>query len=133
MAFEHPLYIATLRAVFRAQDDVEAIMIADQIKVNGEQDLEKEDGDSLDVTQVTQNMAELAPEETLMLLRRARNALIRTRATSFVECAREVDKCVHMLKNRSEKAEGIGLAKYDYTQFMEVMEEVLNGGNPTGV
>ena len=128
MAHEHPLYIATLRAVYRASDDVEAIMVADQIKVNGEKDLEE--GDSLDVTQVTQNAASLSPEESLALLRRARNALIRTRAQMCFDTARELDKCMYMMSVRSEQNKGYELSGYDYGKFMDIAQEVLAGGNP---
>ena len=128
MTAELPVYIATLRAVFSAADDVEAIMIADQIKVNGEKDLE--DSDSLDVTQVTQNAATLSPEGTLNLLRRARNALIRTRIRTMLDCAREIDKCTYILANRTEGEPGIELAGYDYGKFLEISREVLAGGNP---
>jgi hypothetical protein len=127
---EHPLFIATLRAVFRAEDEVEAIMVADQIKVNGEKDLDEEDGDTLDVTQVTQNLAILSPEETLHLLRRARNACIRTRTKDGYDLGREMDKFIFMLKNRSEDHKGFELAGYDYGEYMEVAKEVLAGGNP---
>lgn len=130
MAHEHPLFIATFRAMFRASDDVEAIMIADQIKVNGQADLDEEDGDTLDVTQVTQNLAALAPEEVLQLLRRARNSCIRTKTREGFDLGRELDKFCFALKNRSEKNEGYQLAGYDYGEFMDVAKEVLAGGNP---
>lgn len=130
MAREQPLWIATLRAVFRAGSEVDAIMIADQIKVNGEADLEKEEGDTLDVTQVTQNLAALSPEETLTLLRQARNACIRTKTKDGYDIGRELDKFAFMLKQRSEQNTGFELAGYDYGEFMEVAKEVLAGGNP---
>lgn len=105
-------------------------MIADQIKVNGEADLDEEDGDTLDVTQVTQNLAVLSPDETLHLLRRARNACIRTRSKDGYDLGRELDKFCFMLKMRSEQNEGFQLAGYDYGEFMDIAKEVLAGGNP---
>jgi hypothetical protein len=133
MPAEDHTYVALFRAVFRASDDVEAIMIADQVKVNGERDLEQEDGDTLDVMQVTQNMAELTPEATVILLRRARNALIRTRSRDMVDCARELDKCAHIIKAKASSEIAMGLGNYDYGQFIEVMEEVLGGSNPVHI
>jgi len=130
MASEHSLYIATLRAVFRAEDDVEAIMIADQIKVNGQADLEEDDGDTLDVTQVTQNLAALSPDETLHLLRRARNACIRTRTTQGWDMGKYLDEFIFMLEKRSEDHKGFELAGYDYGRFHDIAQEVLRGGNP---
>lgn len=123
-------WVATLRAVFRAGSEVDAIMIADQIKVNGEQDLDPEDGDTLDVTQVTQNLAMLSPEETLTILRRARNACIRTKTKDGYDLGRELDKFIFMLKSRSERNEGYELAGYDHGSYLEICEEVLAGGNP---
>lgn len=130
MASDDPLWVATLRAVFRAEDEVTAIMIADQIKVNGEKDLEEDDGDTLDVTQVTQNLLTISPQETVQLLRRARNQLIRTRVKDCLDVARELDKSIFMLANRSEHDTGYELAGYDYAGFMEIVTEVLGGGNP---
>lgn len=130
MASDDPLWVATLRAVFRAEDEVTAIMIADQIKVNGQKDLEEDDGDTLDVTQVTQNLLTISPQETVQLLRRARNQLIRTRVVSCLDVARELDKCIFMLANRSETDAGFELAGYDYAGFMDIVQEVLAGGNP---
>lgn len=123
-----PLYVATLRAVFGATDDVEAIMIADQIKVNGEKDLE--DSDSLDVTQVTQNLSVLSPEETLHELRKARNACIRTRTKEGYDLGREIDKFIFVLKHRNEEHDGFKLSGYDYGEYLDIAQEVLAGGNP---
>lgn len=130
MASDDPLWVATLRAIFRAEDEVSAIMIADQIKVNGQRDLEEDDGDTLDVTQVTQNLLTISPQETVQLLRRARNQLIRVRVKDCLDTARELDKCIYMLANRSERDAGIELAGYDYAGFMDIVQEVLAGGNP---
>lgn len=128
MPKEESLFIATLRAVFPAEDEVSAIMIADQIKVNGEKDLEE--GDTLDVTQVTNNLAVLSPDETLRLLRRARNAMIKTRTKEGYDLAREVDKFTYMLKHRTIGQPGYELSGYDYAEFLDVAREVLDGGNP---
>src|SRR4051812_33563914 len=105
---ESSLWIATLRAVYEADSEVDAIMIADQIKVNGEVDLEE--SDSLDVTQVTQNLAQVTPEEVVQILRKARNACIRTRTKEGYDLGRELDKFSFVLKNRSEEQDGFKLA-----------------------
>jgi hypothetical protein len=130
MPSEHPLFIATLRAVFRAEDEIEAIMIADQIKVNGEKDLEEEDGDTLDVTQVTTNTLELQPEEVLAVLRRARNLIIRTRTKEGYDLGRLVDQFIYSLKQRLHGQQGVELAGYDWGEYMDIVKEVLAGGNP---
>lgn len=126
-------YIALLRAVYRSESDAEAILVADQIKVNGERDLEQDEGDTLDVLQVTQNAAHLTPEQTVILLRRARNALIRQKTSSMIDCAREMDKCIHTIAERTTQELSAELARYDYGSFLEVCEEVFAGGNPVHV
>lgn len=123
-------YVATLRAVYDAPDEVTAILIADKIRENGSLDLEEEDGDVLEITQVTNNPADLTPEETLNTLRKARNALIRTRIRQCYELARELDKTIYLLQHRSEG--DLALAGYDYGTFIETTEIVLEGGDPDG-
>lgn len=131
MAQDEPsLWVATLRAVFKADSEVDAIMIADQIKVNGEADLQEDEGDSLDVTQVTQNLAQLSPEETIQVLLKARNACIRTRTKEGYDLGRELDKFAFVLKNRNEEHDGFKLAGYDYAEYLDIATEVLAGGNP---
>lgn len=124
------LYIATLRAIFKAPSRVEALLTADQIMVNGKRDLDPEEGDTLDVTQVTTNTLDLSPQETLITLRKARNLCIKTRTQQGVDVARELDKFIHVLKNRLEGSTGYEMAGYNYGDFVDVTDEVLNGGNP---
>lgn len=119
-------YVATLRAVFDAEDEVEAIFIADQIRQNGIVDLDEDDGDILDVTQVTSNDLALSPEETLTVLRRARNLLIRTRVKECYETAREFDKLIYILAHRTDPA--FSLAGYNYGDFLDISEAILMRG-----
>ena len=127
---EEQFWIATLRAVFKADSEVDAIMIADQIKVNGEADLQEDEGDTLDVTQVTQNLTQLSPEETIHILRKARNACIRTKTKEGYDLGRELDKFAFVLKHRNEENDGFKLSGYDYAEYLDVAQEVLAGGNP---
>lgn len=119
-------YVATLRAVFDAEDEVEAIFIADQIRLNGFQDLDEDDGDILDVTQVTSNSLELSPEETLTQLKRARNLLIKTRIRQCYELAKELDQQLYALEHRADS--DFSMAGYDYGKFMEIAEAILQRG-----
>lgn len=121
-------YIATLRAVFDADDDVDAIFIADQIRVNGAVDLDNDAGDSIDVTQVTSNTLDIRPEEVLNQLRRSRNLLIRTRIKECFELARELDKTIHAL-SRNEQWETVQ-GHYDWSEFLTLAKRILQGESP---
>lgn len=128
MSLEDPLWIATFRALYRAPDDVSAMMIAENIRELGGAELEEEDGDRVDVLQVTNNTLNLSPEETLNALRRARNILIKTRKGMCFELAKELDKQIHILSSTNDV--GYEMAGYDYGRFMDISAEVLGGGNP---
>jgi len=117
-------YIATLRAVFEANDDAEAVLIAETIRERGAENLDETDGDSLDVTQVTDNPLEITPQEVIVVLRRARNQLIRTRVKWAVELAQEVDKAAWVLQHRAEGNPEYSPA-YPYHHFTELLESII--------
>lgn len=118
-----PRFVATLRAIYDAQDEVEAIYVADQIRLNGMQDLDEDDGDVLDVTQVTSNELNLSPEETVVQLKRARNLLIRTRIRDCYHLARELDVQIYALAHRLDSDFSMG--GYNYGDFVDLAEAIL--------
>jgi len=124
------LYIATLRAVFKASNEVDAIMIADQIRLNGERDLEQDEGDTLEVSQVTATAIDVSPQEILTILKRARNIAIKTKFRFGFETAQELDKLIHVLANHYEHNVGYELSNYSFGDFMDTAREVLAGKNP---
>lgn len=119
-------HIATLRLVINTHDEVEAILAADKIREVAEDYLEPEDGDEVIVTQVTSMTTAVEPAETLVILRRARNALIRTRIKDCFDMGRELDKMIYALEHRGDGEHA--LAGYDYGKLMEVMELILTQG-----
>jgi hypothetical protein len=119
-------YVATLRAVFDADDDVTAIFMADQMKVNAEQDFDESDNAEVEITQVTSTAIDLNPEETFQVLRRARNLLIKSRIKECFEQARALDQLIYILQHRHEPE--LALAGYDYGKFMDVVESILING-----
>ena len=119
----HDPYVATLRAFFRADDEVEAILIADKIAENGSLDLEEDDGDTLGVTQVCKTGVGLTPQEVVEHLRITRNVLIRTRVKRCFEMAREIDQLAWALEHGDEQT--WSLAGYDYSKFLDVAEAIL--------
>jgi hypothetical protein len=121
------MYVATLRAIYSADDDVEAALIAEAIRENGSVDLDDEDDESeVFVTQVTSNSLEVSFEESLALFRRTRNLLIKTRIKQCFELAKQLDQMIWVLEHRREP--GFDLAGYDYTKFFELSEQILEAG-----
>lgn len=125
-----PKYVATLRAIYDATDDVEAVFIADKIRENGFADLD-EDEDLLDVTQVTSNHLNLSPEETIVQLKRARNLLIKTRIRECYMLAKELDMQIHALSLRESPE--IVASTYDHGDFMDLAERILMKGESPDV
>jgi hypothetical protein len=120
-----PKYVATFRATYDADNDVQAQIISDQIRLNGERDLDIEDGDELECTQVTSNGLELLPDELMVLLRKTRNALIRTQWRPAYDEARELDRLIYAMKFRDEPA--FTMSGYDYGNFMDLCEAIIHG------
>jgi hypothetical protein len=119
-------HIATLRCIINTADEVEAVLAADKLQAACEELLEPEDGDEVVVTQVTSMTTNVEPAETMVILRRARNALIRTRIRDCYDMAREFDKMIWILDHRS--AGEHALAGYDYSHLLEVADEILTHG-----
>lgn len=124
-----PRYVATFRAVYDAPDDVHAAMVADQIRLNGSEDLDPDEGDTFEVTQVTSNQLELQPEEVISQLKRARNLLIRTKIKQCYELARELDQQIYALRFRDSP--DFTMSGYSFGEFMDLTEAiVLRGEEP---
>lgn len=119
-------HIATLRVIVYTKDEVEAVLTADRLKETCENLLDDEEGDEVVVTQVSSMSTAVEPSETLVILRRARNALIRTRIRECFDMAREFDKMIYQLDHRADGEHA--LAGYDYSHLLEVAEEILNNG-----
>lgn len=87
--------------------------------------LDEEDGDAVYVTQVTSVATDLEPTETLLVLMRARNALIRTKIKDCYAEAQVLDRIIHGLSRRySQDIE----PQYDYGRFIEVADAILTRG-----
>lgn len=119
-------HIATLRLILYVKDEVEAVLTADRLKETCEDLLDAEEGDEVVVTQVTSMSTAVEPSETLVILRRARNALIRTRIRQCFDMAREFDKMIYILDHRADGEHA--LAGYDYSHLLEVADEILTNG-----
>lgn len=119
-------HIATLRVILNTEDEVEAVLAADKLKMLCEDYIDPEDGDEIVVTQVTSMTTAVEPSETMAIFRRARNALIRTRIKDCFDMAREFDKMIWILDHRADGDHA--LAGYDYGHLLEVADQILTYG-----
>lgn len=121
-------YVATLRVTYKAEDDVEAQLIAELARERAESELDtEEDEDEVILTQVTCFEASVEPRELLDRLLRARNDLVRTRYKECFDLARELDRLCDALQKRLLPEE---VTDYDFGRFMEVATAILNGEYP---
>lgn len=111
--------------VVNSPDEVEATLTMDTLRMACEELLDEEDGDSVTVTQLTGFAANISPEETLNVLKRARNALIRTRIKQCFDLARELDMTIKQLGDRDDASHS---PVYDYGGFISIAERILNKG-----
>lgn len=116
-------FIATLRATFEADDEVEAALMANEL-VEAAADI-MDEGATLDVTQVIplDLKRKIEPAELVEQLRKSRDMLILTRIIQCFELAKELDKIAWILEHRSE--DSFDLAGYDYTAPYDRADELL--------
>ena len=121
-------YAASLRAIFQADNEVIAHVIAEQIRQNGERDLQLEDGDSIDVSTVIPYGLGVSRQELSTILRAARNILIETKIKQCFDLARELDRVTWILEHRAE--DHFDAAGWEPGDFMDVVEKILKGEIP---
>lgn len=123
------IFIATYRATFAADSDVEAAVIAEQVRQNAELDLDtEEDGDEVIQTQLTESAIAVAPQEVIIRLTQVRNDLIRMKVKDCWVLAESINQLIHALK-RSLSVED-AIVSYNHSSFMRIAELVLRGANP---
>lgn len=117
-------FIALIQAAYEAEDEAEARLIAERLVDNASQDLEPEEGDEVWLNQlVCIDAQQVTPDESVVRLRVARNALIKTRNRRCIDQARELDKLIWQMVHDSLDSDS--LAGYDYTAFLDVCEAIL--------
>lgn len=126
-----PKFVATLRATYDADDDIAAEVVADQIRLNAETDLDDDEGDEVEITQVTSNGLQLTPDELMVLLRKARNALIKTRVRQYWELAKEVDRAIYTMHFKDDPM--FSEAGYSHGDFMDLTVAILERGEEPNV
>jgi len=119
-------YIATMRLVLEAEDDVAADLAAEEVREAAAQALDEDVDETIDVTQVIK--ADLSgavePAEVVEQLRRSRDLLILTRLKTCFELAKELDKVAWVLEHRREDTFDLG--SYDYGSFFDRARELLD-------
>lgn len=126
-----PKYVATFRASFDAPDDATAAIIADQIQLNGGEDLDDDEGDTFEVTQVTSNHLELEPTELRTQLTKLRNVLIRMRTSHAIDIAKQLDQYLYALQF-SDPPEFV-MGGYDHDKFMDAVIAIIKRGEEPDV
>lgn len=122
-------FIAFAQIYLDSEDYISAITEADDIKIAIERDLLDADLDeSVDIIEVVDIAEKPSPVNELMNLRRARNVLIRHRSKDSYEMARSLDEIIHARSKLLEPEQARG--SYDYSNMMQVLKEVIDGGNP---
>lgn len=119
-------WVATFRVQYRALDDVEAMLVADQMVQDLSTDLVATDGEEAVLTQLVDVDIGITPEELLVQFRATRNALIRTRMQHCVNVAKEVDQIIMALEHNDLHL----YMPYDHGRFMDLLARVVKGENP---
>lgn len=116
-------FIGTMRVIVNVEDEVEAMLTMDRLQHECEDLLDEEDGDVVAITQVVPFTTNVSPEETLVILKRARNALIRTRIKQCWDNARDLDMTIHQLTLQVDPSYS---ANYDYSRLLDIADRILN-------
>lgn len=118
-------YLMAFRAVVACDDDVQAQMIAEVIRSEGEKHLDPDDGDELFIAQVTPYIAAVEPMELVDRLLRARNDLIKTRVKQCWDVAKQLDQVIWGLQNGLEPHME---SSYPHGRFIDVATAILERG-----
>lgn len=115
-------FIGTVRVVLNVEDEVEATLTMDRLRTECEELLDEEDGDEVIITQITPFTTDVSPEELLTILRRARNALIRTRVKECFDIASWLDQTIYQMAQTQDPSMP---AQYDYGRMMDFLTRIL--------
>lgn len=115
-------FVATFRATYKAESEVEANLIAYNIEELVTQEiLDEDEEDEIVTTQVIDTEPAVVVDEMLNVLAKARDTLIKTKLQSCVDVAREVDKVCFALEHGDLKS----IVPYDYGRFMDRIEHII--------
>jgi hypothetical protein len=119
MLQEQQQYIATLRCIYYAEDDISASIIANACAERAAIGFDREEQEDVKVTSVdAMSLQSLRPEEAASKLDAARNILIKTRARDAFEVAKLLDQFAWHMRHGS-------LADFDYGHIFQVADALL--------
>jgi hypothetical protein len=112
-----------MRVVLNVEDELEATLAMDRLKMEAIALLDEEEGDSVEVTQLIPFTTDnLAPEEILVNLKKTRNILIRTRIRDCYDLASALDQTIHTLQAQIDPSY---INTYDYGRMLSFAERIL--------
>jgi hypothetical protein len=116
-------YLATVRVVFDAEDDIEASLVMHDLTERASDVLDEDD--SIDTTQVIQyGILEIVePAELVNHMRHVRDMLIKTRIIQCFELAKSLDQIAWVLEHRTEST--FDMTGYDYAAIFDRAAELL--------
>lgn len=115
-------YIGTMRVILNVEDELEAQLAMDRLQRECMDYLDDEDGDEVLVTQIMPFTTDVPPEEVLNILKRARNALIKTRMKECYDLASAMDQQIFQLALMQDPTMP---AAYDYGRMMSFVEAIF--------
>ena len=117
-------YIATLRVVYDAESEVDAVIVANDFQEAIADRLDHED-ETVDVTQVIPATAKasIEPTELVNQMRVVVDMLITTKIKECFDLAQWVHRTAWVLEHRME--ETFDVTGYDYGDFMDHATDVL--------
>lgn len=115
-------YIGTMRVVIFVEDELDATLTMDRLRQECADLLDEEEGDTVAVTQVLPFTYDVVPEEVLNILKRARNALIKTRKKECYDLAYALDQEIFQLALAQDPTMP---AAYDYGRMMSFVEAIF--------
>lgn len=126
-----PDYLSVLHVYHNSENDIAAIAEADDIKINVEQHLlDEELKEGVDIVETIPLGTDPTPTASVTTLRRARNILIRSGIKECWEYAKALDELIFQFERRTLGNNDFRHTGYDWSNFMKVTKEVLDGGNP---
>lgn len=120
-------YISMLRVVFSARSDEHAKRTALWFKDHLETTTEP--NDDVSVTQVTAYGNDLAPDESLNVLKHARNILIKLKYKDTMYIAEELDKRICLLQAKMMDEDAMA-PNYDWNRIDTIMQLLDKGEEP---
>lgn len=126
-----PEYLTILHVYHNSSDDIAAIAEADDIKISMESNLlDTEEKEGVDIIETIPLGIDPTPTAAVTTLRRARNILVRSRVRECWDYARNLDELIFQFEKRALNPNDFRHAGYDWSNFMKVTKEILDGGNP---